>query len=226
MLFAPIGVAGAMGVYRRDDGFWRDGQSGQASRHALRCADCVCAVRAATRSPDARLPIMRFIKSGCGAGDYRFLQRPVRSRPCLGRWSAWKLSAVPRYVLAFVPATGYSFNLDGSTLYLSLACIFVAQAAGIHLTLGQQFIMVFSSCLPAKGVAGVPRAVLVILLGTLILSTCRVACIADLGIDQFMTWHALPQRSWQLPGQRRSGSMEGELSTETPSPAVADAMAQ
>ena len=73
---------------------------------------------------------------------------------------------VPRQVVAFVLPTGYSFNLDGSTLYISLACIFVAQAAGIHLTLGQQLIMVFTLMLTSKGAAGVPRAAIVLLAAT------------------------------------------------------------
>ncbi|MHB1178477.1 MAG: dicarboxylate/amino acid:cation symporter [Daejeonella sp.] len=73
---------------------------------------------------------------------------------------------VPRKIVAFVMPTGYSFNLDGTTLYLSLAAIFVAQAAGIHLTFGQQLLIVFTLMLTSKGVAGVPRASLVILLGT------------------------------------------------------------
>lgn len=73
---------------------------------------------------------------------------------------------VPRKIVAFVMPTGYSFNLDGTTLYLSMAAIFVAQAAGIPLTFGQQLVMVFTLMLTSKGVAGVPRASLVILLGT------------------------------------------------------------
>lgn len=73
---------------------------------------------------------------------------------------------VPRRVVAFVMPTGYSFNLDGTTLYLSLAAVFVAQAAGVDLTFGQQLVMVFTLMLTSKGVAGVPRASLVILLGT------------------------------------------------------------
>ena len=73
---------------------------------------------------------------------------------------------VPRKIVAFVMPTGYSFNLDGTTLYLSLASIFVAQAAGIHLSFGQQLLIVFTLMLTSKGVAGVPRASLVILLGT------------------------------------------------------------
>jgi proton glutamate symport protein len=73
---------------------------------------------------------------------------------------------VPKKIVAFVLPTGYSFNLDGTTLYLSLASVFVAQAAGIDLTFGQQLLMVFTLMLTSKGVAGVPRASLVILMGT------------------------------------------------------------
>ena len=74
---------------------------------------------------------------------------------------------VPRHIVSFVLPTGYSFNLDGSTLYLSLASVFVAQAAGVELSIGQQIIMMLTLMLTSKGVAGVPRAALVILAGTL-----------------------------------------------------------
>ncbi len=77
-----------------------------------------------------------------------------------------ELFGVPRKIVAFVIPTGYSFNLDGTTLYLSLASVFVAQAAGIEMSFGQQMLMVFTLMLTSKGVAGVPRASLVILLGT------------------------------------------------------------
>ncbi len=73
----------------------------------------------------------------------------------------------PRHIVSFVIPTGYSFNLDGSTLYLSLASVFVAQAAGIGLSVGQQLLMMLTLMLASKGVAGVPRAALVILTGTL-----------------------------------------------------------
>ena len=73
---------------------------------------------------------------------------------------------VPREVVAFVLPTGYSFNMDGGTLYLSLASIFVAQAAGIHMSLGQQLLLMLTLMLTSKGIAGVSRAALVILLGT------------------------------------------------------------
>ena len=74
---------------------------------------------------------------------------------------------VPRSVVAFVLPLGYSFNLDGSTLYLSLAAVFVSQAANIPLTVGQQITMLLTLMLTSKGVAGVPRASLVILAATL-----------------------------------------------------------
>jgi len=73
---------------------------------------------------------------------------------------------VPRRVASFVIPTGYSFNLDGSTLYLVLASLTIAQAAHIHMTLAQQLMMVFTFMLTSKGVAGVPRATLVIIAAT------------------------------------------------------------
>jgi Na+/H+-dicarboxylate symporter len=94
---------------------------------------------------------------------------------------------VPRQVVAFVMPTGYSFNLDGSTLYLSLAAIFVAQAAGVHLSLGQQLLLMFTLMLTSKGVAGVSRASLVILLGTVTSFGLPVEPVFILlGIDQLM----------------------------------------
>jgi len=73
---------------------------------------------------------------------------------------------VPQKVVSFVIPTGYSFNLDGTTLYLSLATIFIAQAAGIYLSIEKQIIIMLTLMLTSKGVAGVPRASLVILLAT------------------------------------------------------------
>ena len=94
---------------------------------------------------------------------------------------------VPRQIVAFVMPAGYSFNLTGSTLYLSLAAIFVAQAAGIHLSLGQQLAILFTLMLTSKGVAGVPRATLVILLGTAASFNLPVEPIfIILGIDELM----------------------------------------
>jgi proton glutamate symport protein len=70
---------------------------------------------------------------------------------------------VSRRIVSFVIPVGYSFNLDGSTLYLAVASVFIAQAAGIHMTLGQQLLLVLTLMITSKGVAGVPRAAVVIL---------------------------------------------------------------
>jgi proton glutamate symport protein len=94
---------------------------------------------------------------------------------------------VPKHIVAFVLPTGYSFNLDGSTLYLSLAAMFVAQAAGVHLPLGTQIVMLLTLMLTSKGVAGVPRASLVILAGTLASFNLPVEGVAlILGVDTLM----------------------------------------
>lgn len=94
---------------------------------------------------------------------------------------------VPRKIVAFVLPTGYSFNLDGTTLYLSLASVFVAQVAGIHMTWAQQLMMVITLMLTSKGVAGVPRASLVILLGTAASFGLPVEPIfIIIGIDELM----------------------------------------
>jgi len=94
---------------------------------------------------------------------------------------------VPRKIAAFVLPAGYSFNLDGSTLYLSLATIFVAQAAGIELSIGQQILILLTLMLTTKGIAGVPRASLVILMGTAAAFGLPVEPIfLILGIDELM----------------------------------------
>jgi proton glutamate symport protein len=94
---------------------------------------------------------------------------------------------VPRRIVSFVLPTGYSFNLDGSTLYLSLAAVFVAQAAGIDMPIETQILMVLTLMLTSKGVAGVPRAALVILAGTLSSFGLPVEGVAViLGVDEIL----------------------------------------
>ncbi len=94
---------------------------------------------------------------------------------------------VPRRIVAFVIPTGYSFNLDGTTLYLALASVFVAQAAGLHMSLGTQVFMMLTLMLTSKGVAGVPRAALVILAGALGQFNLPLDGVAILlGVDAFM----------------------------------------
>lgn len=94
---------------------------------------------------------------------------------------------VPRRIVSFILPMGYSFNLDGSTLYLSLAAIFVAQASNNPLTWGQQLLMLLTLMLTTKGIAAVPRASLVVLSGTLVSFGLPVEGIAViLGVDELM----------------------------------------
>ena len=134
----------------------------------------------------ARVPIRRFAVAVAEPASIAFAT--TSSEAALPRaMERMEELGVPRKIVAFVIPTGYSFNLDGTTLYLSLAAIFVAQAAGIHLTFGQQLVMMLTLMLTSKGVAGVPRAALVILLGTVSsfhLPTEPVFIL--LGIDELM----------------------------------------
>lgn len=94
---------------------------------------------------------------------------------------------VPKRIVGFVMPTGYTFNLDGSTLYLAMAVLFSTQLVGIHLTLEQQLVIMFALMLTSKGVAGVPRASLIVLAGTLTSFNIPVLGVAILlGIDQIL----------------------------------------
>src|SRR5271154_3335567 len=113
----------------------------------------------------ARLPLGRLLRALAEPATIAFASST--SEAALPRaMECMEAFGVPRQIVAFVIPAGYSFNLDGSTLYLALASIFVAQAAGMHLTWPEQLLMVFTLMLTSKGVAGVPRAVLVVLLAT------------------------------------------------------------
>ena len=94
---------------------------------------------------------------------------------------------VPKSIVGFVMPTGYTFNLDGSTLYLAMAVLFSTQLVGINLTIEQQFVIMFALMLTSKGVAGVPRASLIVLAGTLTSFNYPILGVAILlGIDQIL----------------------------------------
>jgi proton glutamate symport protein len=114
----------------------------------------------------ARVPIRRFAAAVAEPVSIAFAT--TSSEAALPRaMESMEQIGVPRQIVAFVIPTGYSFNLDGSTLYLSLAALFCTQAAGIDLSVGQQLLLLVTLMLTSKGVAGVPRGALVILLGTM-----------------------------------------------------------
>lgn len=133
-----------------------------------------------------KVPVKKFLQAIAEPVSIAFAT--TSSEAALPRaMEAMERIGVPRKIVAFVMPTGYSFNLDGTTLYLSLASIFVAQAAGMPLTFGQQLLIVFTLMLTSKGVAGVPRASLVILLGTAASFGMPVWPIfIILGIDELM----------------------------------------
>jgi proton glutamate symport protein len=131
----------------------------------------------------AKVPIRRFAAAVAEPVSIAFAT--TSSEAALPRaMQAMEKLGVPRQIVAFVMPTGYSFNLDGSTLYLSLTSIFVAQAAGIQLSIGQQFVMLLTLMLSSKGVAGVPRGAIVVLLGTVATFKLPVEpVLVILGID-------------------------------------------
>ncbi len=148
----------------------------------------------------ARVPLRRFLKAIAEPVSIAFATTSSEAALPLAM-ERMEEFGVPRQTVAFVMPTGYSFNLDGSTLYLALASVFVAQAAGIPLSFGQQLTIVFMLMITSKGVAGVPRAVLVILLGHRLV--LRAARVADPGPPRHRRAHGhgahVGQRHRQLP---------------------------
>lgn len=133
-----------------------------------------------------RIDIPRFIRTVREPAIIAF--STTSSEAALPRaMEAMERFGVPRRIVSFVMPLGYSFNLDGTTLYLSLAAVFVAQAAGVELTGWQQFTMLLTLMLTSKGVAGVPRASLVILAGTLASYGLPLEGVTlILGVDELM----------------------------------------
>jgi proton glutamate symport protein len=227
MLLAPIGVAGAMAYTVGTMGF---GVMANLVKLLLTLYAALVVFVVCVLLPIvwlARLPLKGFIRAVTEPFTIAFAT--ASSEAALPRaMENMEAFGVPKQIVGFVLPTGYSFNMDGSTLYISLASVFVAQAAGIHLTFGQQFVMVLTLMLTSKGVAGVPRATLVILLGTLDsfhLPTWPVLVI--LGIDQFMD---MARTSINVVGNCLASAViarwEGEFGKEAPSESAMDALAQ
>jgi len=174
----------------------------------------------------ARAPLKKFIAAVAEPVSIAF--GTASSEAALPRaMEAMEAIGVTRSVVAFVMPTGYSFNLTGSTLYLSLAAIFVAQAAGVHLSLGRQLLLMLTLMLTSKGVAGVSRAAIVILLGTagsFGLPTEPIFIL--LGIDQLMD---MGRTSVNVLGNCLAtvviSRWEGDFGKELPSPVVMNAAA-
>ena len=133
-----------------------------------------------------RVPLARFVRAVRSPALIAFSTTSSEAALPLAMQSMEAIG-VPRRIVAFVMPTGYSFNLDGSTLYLAVASIFVAQAAGHPMTIGNQLAMMLTLMITSKGVAAVPRASLVILSGTLATFGLPLEGVAIiLGVDALM----------------------------------------
>ena len=175
----------------------------------------------------ARIPVLGFLKAVAEPATIAFAT--ATSEAALPRaMEAMEALGVPRRIVAFVIPAGYSFNLDGSTLYLALASMFVAQAANVHMSWGEQLLMMGTLILTSKGVAGVPRASLVVLLATAAtfhLPTEPIFVI--LGIDALMD---MARTMVNVVGNCLASAViarwEGEFGVETPSLAVVEGVAE
>ncbi|HLW54068.1 MAG TPA: cation:dicarboxylase symporter family transporter [Candidatus Angelobacter sp.] len=227
MWFAPIGVAGAMAYTVGTMGFG-------VLVNLLKLLATLYAALAVfifgvllPVALLARLPVKRLFNAVAEPVSIAF--STASSEAALPRaMETMEAFGAPRQVVAFVLPTGYSFNLDGSTLYLSLASVFVAQAAGIHLSFGQQLIMMLTLMLTSKGVAGVPRAMIVILSGTVDSFHLPMwPVLVIVGVDQFMD---MARTATNVLGNCLATAViarwEGLLGKESPSPTVLDAVAQ
>ncbi len=134
----------------------------------------------------ARIPLKKF--AGAVKEPFLIAFSTTSSEAALPKaMLAMEKIGVPRRIVSFVLPLGYTFNLDGTTLYLSLAAVFVSQAAGVHMPIEQQLLMLLTLMLTSKGVAAVPRASLVILAGTLATFNLPLSGIAlILGVDTVM----------------------------------------
>jgi proton glutamate symport protein len=186
MLFAPLGVFGAMAATIGEKGLGVMVNLGKLVLTLYGAEAFFVVVVFGAIATVTRVPLRRFIQ---------YVREPfLLAFSTASSESAFPLAlenmerfGVPKHIVAFVLPTGYSFNLDGSTLYLSLAALFVAQAAGVHMPFATQLVMLLTLMLTSKGVAGVPRASLVILAGTLATFNLPVEGVAViLGVDTLM----------------------------------------
>jgi proton glutamate symport protein len=186
MLFAPFGVFGAMAGTVGDKGLGVLVNLGKLVLTLYGALIFFVVVVLGSVALLVKLPIRRFIAHV--REPFMIAFSTTSSEAALPRALENMVKfGVPKHIVGFVLPTGYSFNLDGSTLYLSLASIFVAQAAGVQLSFSTQILMMLTLMLTSKGIAGVPRASLVILAGTLASFNLPVEGVAViLGVDELM----------------------------------------
>jgi proton glutamate symport protein len=227
MYFAPIGVGAAMAFTVGHMGL---GVLVNLGKLLLTLYGALAAFALLVLLPVALIagvPLKRFLQAVAEPATIAFAT--ATSEAALPRaMEAMEALGVPRRIVAFVIPAGYSFNLDGSTLYLALASVFVAQAAGIQMGWGEQAMMMGTLILTSKGVAGVPRATLVVLLATA--ATFRLPTepiFVILGIDALMD---MARTMVNVVGNCLASAVvarwEGEFGSELPSDIVIEGMAE
>jgi proton glutamate symport protein len=174
-----------------------------------------------------RVPLKRFVKAALEPVTIAFATSSSEAA-LPSAMEAMESIGVPRQIVAFVIPTGYSFNLDGSSLYLSVAAIFVAQVGGIHLSLGKQLLLMLTLMLTSKGVAGVSRASLVILLASATSLGLPIEPVfLLLGVDQLLD---MARTAVNVLGNCLAtvvmAKWDGEFDKATMAPAILDVVSQ
>jgi proton glutamate symport protein len=186
MKYAPIGIGAAMAVTVSHSGIGVIVNLGKLVLTLYAALVVFALIALVPAAIVARIPIRRFIHKIREPAIIAFTTTSSDAALPLAMQRMVEFG-VPKRIVAFVMPTGYSFNLDGSTLYLGVASLFVAQAAGVELSLGQQILMMLTLLVTSKGIAAVPRASLVVLSGTLTAFGLPLEGVAViLGVDELM----------------------------------------
>ncbi len=227
MYFAPVGVAAALAYTVAHSGLGVMLNLGELLITLYVALIAFALLGMLPAALLARIPVGEFLRAVAEPATIAFatstseaaLPRAIESMEAFG---------VPRKIVGFVIPTGYSFNMAGSALYLTLASVFVAQAAGIHMSITQQIVMLGTLMLTSKGVAGVPRSMLVVLLATAsVFGLPEEPIFVLLGIDALMD---MGRTTINVAGNCLASVVvaqwEGEFRSEAPSPEAVVALSE
>jgi proton glutamate symport protein len=224
MYFAPVGIAGAMAFTVGGLGL---GVMVNVGKLLLTLYVALVVFGVGVLLPAAilfRVPVMGFLRAVAEPATIAFATSTSQAA-LPSAMEQMEAFGVPRRIVAFVIPAGYSFNLDGSTLYLAVTSIFIAQAGGMHLSIGQQLAMMFTLMITSKGVAGVPRSMFVVLLAAV--STFHLPMepiFVLLGVDTVMD---MGRTTVNVVGNCLASAViakwENVFRTEQPSPAALEA---
>jgi proton glutamate symport protein len=186
MKFAPFGIGAAMAVTVAHSGLGVLVNLGKLILTLYAALIVFCIAVLLPMALWARVPVLEFLRL---IKDPALLAFSTTSSDAAMPDAMKRMIqfGVPKRIVSFVMPMGYSFNLDGSTLYLAVASVFVAQAAGVDLSIGQQIMIMVTLMLTSKGMAGIPRASQVILAGTLVTFDLPLAgVLLIIGVDELM----------------------------------------